>query len=382
VLSRTIKKVIKKSVEKPLNLAGYELKLIDSKPLRTAVIYEIKKRHKDGKLSLVEIKEIARDKKYKDLLNALKSYQNGNRITWEQLKILSSIMPYIDDNCLYENILNIFDSKLEPLNGDNPEETRFIGIGGGTDVLHSSRKISLKDIILFEKIYKKDSNALENIKWFTKNIKHQLNHDLIRVPEIYYIKEGNYLAAVYYEYLQLKPVTQNHAIDRIVDLSMYFYNLQLPGIPEHDKLPREYHSSRLHSIVSWCAREYKEGGMQDVSNHISSWEKKVTGFKSQFSHGDLYKGNLDKLNYVVDWDECGFHPPGYDIAKGLSFLCLWDNINEFENFLKEKCLNAVGKRNFEEFLFSSLYFHFIFYSLNRRGGDNFRFALFDRLLNW
>jgi len=381
MLSRTIKKVIKKSVEKPLNLAGYDLKLIDSKPLRTAVIYEIKRRSKD-KLSLVDIKDIARKKNDKNLLSILKDIQKRKNITWYQLKILSSIMPYIDDNCLYENILNIFDSKLETINGDNPEKTNFVGIGGGTDTLHSSRKITLKDIILFEKIYKKDSNALENIKWFTKNIKHHLNHDLIRVPEIYYIKEGNRLAAVYYEYLQLEPVTQNHAIDRIVDLSMYFYNLQLPGIAEHDKLPREYYTSRPHSIVSWCAREYKEGGMQEVSNHILSWEKKVTGFKKQFSHGDLYKGNLDKFNYVVDWDECGFHPPGYDISRGLSFLCLWDNLKELELFLKERCLDEIGKSSFEEFLFSCLYFHFIFYSLNRRGDDNFRFALYDRLLHW
>ena len=382
MLSRTIKKVIKKSVEKPLNLAGYDLKLIDAKPLRTAVIYEIKKRHKDGKLSLVKIKEIAREKKYKDLLNALKSYQNGNRITWKQLKILSSIMPYIDDNCLYENILNIFDSKIQTINGDNPEKTSFVGIGGGTDTLHSSRKIQLKEHILFEKIYKKDSTALENIKWFTKNIKDNLNHEFVRVPEIYYIKEGNNLAAVYYDFLKIDPIAQNQAIDRIVDLSMYFYNLKLPKITQDNMFIRDYYSSRPHNIISWCAREYNENSMQDVSELILSLEKKITNFKRRFSHGDLFKGNLGKYNYVIDWDECGFNPPGYDIAKGLSFLCLWDNINEFENFLKEKCINAVGKSNFDEFLFSSIYFHFIFYSLNRRGGDNFRFALYDRLLHW
>ena len=377
-----VKRFIKKSFEKPLNFVGYDLKLIDPKPLRTAVIYEIKGRYNKGKLSLVEIKDIARKKNDKNLLCALKNIQKRKNITWDQLKILSSIMPYIDDNCLYEHILTTYDSKLETLNKNHSEKSSFVGIGGGADVLHSSRKITLKDHILFEKIYKKDSIALENIKWFTKNIKDHLNHELIRVPEIYYIKEGNRLAAVYYEYLQLEPVTQNHAIDRVVDLSMYFYNLQLPWVAEHDKLPSEYYGSRPHSIVSWCAREYKEGGMQDVSNFILSLEKKVSSFQRQFSHGDLYKGNLGKNNYVVDWDECGFHPSGYDISRGLSFLCLWDNLNELELFLKERCIDAIGKSNFEEFLFSCLYFHFIFYSLNRQGGDNFRFDLFDRLLHW
>jgi len=363
----------------PLNIAGYDLILKNPQSARRAVIYELVKQKGKRQLDLNDISKIASQKNDNNLLCALKSFQKKNKLNWDQLKNLSNIISYTGDHTLYEQVIRAHDPTLNIKNSNN---TDFLWFGIGKDTLKSSRKVAIKNVVLFEKIYKKDSLSFDNCMWFHSNIKKYLNHDFIRVPEIYDIKEGDRLSAVYSEYVQIEPIPQNQAVDRIVDLSLYFYNLNLADTMDKNIFIIDYYNSRPHSIVTFCARLFKEAGMPDISDLILSMESKVGSFKRQFAHGDLYKGNMGTNNYVVDWDECGFYPPGYDIARGLSFLCLRDNLNELEKFLKEKCIEEIGKSNFDELLFSCLFFHFIFYSWNELGKDKFRFELYNRLLKW
>ncbi|OOG22025.1 hypothetical protein B1C78_15550 [Thioalkalivibrio denitrificans] len=328
-------------------------------------------------LGWAEVEKIARQRGDRDLQLALKKTRS-NRASWADLRVVSMIMPYLSDHELYERLLADFDPCVDLHHATSAKAASFVGVGGGSESLHAYRIIEINGERLFEKVYRADSPSFQNILWFQNHLQDRLLSSNIRAPTIRMLSRSQRLAAVYYECIDIHPISNSAVLDRILEVSR---TLRALG-GDLARTDSSYYDSAPHHVTSWCARAYAANGLPEIATFIQQTEHKISKVQTQLSHGDLYKGNIGQNNVVIDWDECGLHPAGYDIARGLSFICLWDSLNELEEHIVSNFCDEMNEREFSDFLFSALFYSFVYYSLNKRGGDNFRYELYRRLSEW
>lgn len=261
-----------------------------------------------------------------------------------------------DDQDFYDLILSesIKDISLDVV------KRKFIGYGVGKENLNCYRKVTLKNSEeLFEKVYYSDNNKLDNVNWFHSNLSANLK-GVINVPEIKFYFPGEFLTAIYFEFIELKPLSHKVFEPYLVEVSLALYkfsSLQLARGKEstpdffQDFKKHNYYADNIQYAIEKAGR---------VLN-LNELENQALNGPYVLSHGDLSETNVCKNNTVIDWDSCGYFPLGLDIAK-IYFRLIVNNVAalNFTSWLEKNYKNSISERHWNDLVCNSLFFLFVF----------------------
>lgn len=217
------------------------------------------------------------------------------------------------------NKINLFNETLEwfvPNWNLKDIESEFIlkAKGSGASNLNIYRKTKINNNYYFEKIYFSQSNVLKNILWFYDYIYPLVKEDINLTP-IYKTFTGDILTIVYFEYLYIEKEIKTEAGD-LVKIAKTLYSLSLredieiliKEAPERMKDLNNYYyfnenyqtSSSLLSKLG--VNHYKIKTKMDVSRKL-------------LTHTDIIERNLYAESFLMDWDDFGVYPIGFDVAN-------------------------------------------------------------------
>jgi hypothetical protein len=377
-----LKNVFKKIINFIVNYAGFKINRIElPQPIYLKKTTIDKKGDVTTYFKWNDIIKIASNQNKSDFLEILRMVSENSVLSWEQLRDFSSVVPYTQDHLLYEQTLNNYDDKLELNLSRKSQRVEFLGQGHGPGTLNAYRKLEFDGSSVFEKIYQNNSRSLKSIEWFFEHVKDRLDPKVILVPEVLHILRGDRLTAIYFEYINIKQLKKNLVCDRILDVSMSLHNIKLP---KYDNFPIELYDFSKNYMYRGCYKRaeklLKEISIQNLYS-LHELEDKTKEYSLRICHGDLDGIHLGDPLYVIDWDNCGVFPLGFDIARGLSASFSCNRIKIYENYLFTKCYPKTGNMEWSEFLYSCLYFSFIFYAgRSLEDGNNLWIDIYKRVI--
>lgn len=244
-------------------------------------------------------------------------------------------------------------------------ESKFIGKGIGGSSLDVFRKVNtVEGRILFEKIYFNSLLELKKNIWFQDCIKEHFT-EIINVPEIINIIPGDLISIVYFNYVELIPLSETKAEESLIDVSKSINKFDLTVLSQHRQhLPESAINFKLHfqyqrGLPIATAILDKEGLDLNVFEDLAEQSEKV------LCHGDLQATNIFQNNYVIDWDAFGFFPVGFEQAFLYFRLLIEHKKNHhpvpwFERYFKDFAIGETYKNMIRNFI----YFLFVFMAIS------------------
>lgn len=225
-----------------------------------------------------------------------------------ELRILSSYIRQIEDHEYYNSLIKTF----IPQWNIKAIESKFIARGRGESSLNLFRKITVKDQVLFEKIYLTDHHDYKVNLIIHNYCKDILRKNGVIIPEIKMKYEGPILSAIYFEFIDANTIENQAKMNStLINISK---NIQECTTDIEMTLSQDQNDILSTSNNNAYLRRYaKEKKMQSAD--IEVLKRKILNSKRSFSHGDLHRRNLLKQNIVIDWDEAGFYPIGFEPAR-------------------------------------------------------------------
>ncbi len=264
-----------------------------------------------------------------------KSLKNGvanRRDLWR----VAQLARCLEDHVQFEEACLVYDADICLKGG---EKCQFIGRGRGENSLNVYRKIwDAQGSCLFEKVLFKPSNDYQRIIFFQKAIMPLLGNDFIKVPRVREIREGNRLAAVYWDHVEFaeKGCIKKKRMEAIENILRDLSRLNLENESNLGCDVFDYSSVQAYregvDYLSRIINSKKMGvGIDDLLHVGLVDERRV------ISHGDLYEENYNHQGWVWDWDRCGYYPIGFDLAWAMINII---EFNTFDDILKHSCRMA------------------------------------------
>jgi hypothetical protein len=218
----------------------------------------------------------------------------------------------------YEFLLRRYDAGIKVIENNDIANKTFVGDGYGEGTLDTYRKIELKNsTVLFEKIYFKDSMDYKKMCFFYENVLDYLVKKGVSTPALHSLTQGNLLAVAYLPFVELSDVDADNYEITAIKLAEKIKNIHVNPVEGADDFLFD-----LDYAVMF------KNGIQAVNNLTESNIEIRTKFQSVYAyvlkqdrflqHGDLNPRNI-YTNYLIDWDEFGMYPEGYDIGYILSY---------------------------------------------------------------
>lgn len=268
-----------------------------------------------------------------------------------ELNSFSSYVASINNHQLYQEILQLYIPGFPEF-----ESYKFIAKnqGGGNSCFHAFRKVSSNKKTYFEKIYYSELQSFLTVKWMNSFV-FPLLKDQIELPEIKIIYEGNRLHAVYFKFFDLKK--EKNPENELIRKSWLLYKLSL----ENKNLLISDLPSYITNFTSHF--EYQKN-RQEVLNKYADlvfFEKLLVKENRFISHGDMNPTNIYKGNILLDWDNAGLFPLGFDPAF-IFFRLLIENYKtgHFENWVKKNYKALIRKDDWEKFKIQMMFFLLVF----------------------
>ena len=294
--------------------------------------------------------------------------ENISPNSWNELQLLARIIAHhIHDHNIFEQLLAHHDPLLSlPRMQDN--EKHFIGKGAGTGSLQVYRKVVVENAPCFEKIYRNESLGLRKNQWFYTAINPHLDSSVIQAPKLIHVCRGKKLTALYFEYIDIALPTKAEALEITANKSKYFHALDqtvyatAPSIFYNFAISYGYSSG-----VAGILRMFDSDRIKFETFRLM--EETVKKNKKCFCHGDLSVVNLSSQNHVIDFDESGIYPFGFDIAKVLIGYLQPKSVDEIKLYIENQFKTFVDTTEWEEFLFATCLFSFVFSSKDGKNSD-------------
>ncbi len=312
-------------------------------------------RQKKRSLSLDEISQFI--KKYEP---SLLFNPSQNTADIEQLKRTATLLRYTNEHELYENTLFGYDPKLTLLNQKAARDHTFIIGGHGKGTIRAYRHLKHDDRQFFEKIYIHQEPQIEKLLWFYLTVLPQLKSTHLKAPQLYKAFYGDKLTATYFEYISnLTPTSPQNMLSKAMALHNYLYNLRdtinLTDVPQ---AALNYENAEIYQRGLRCLKPIfsaKDVPFVKINNHLSTSNK-------QLCHGDLNQVNILENDLIIDWDECGLYPAGYDLALAMSRSKHFKTSEQVINFI-----NGCGLETHSDRV-AAIYFCTVFFSLQTKKG--------------
>ncbi len=303
-------------------------------------------------------------KKIIQLLRLLAYFSIGKRKSFEFFGYFVSNFLEIKDHKKYEKIIKSYDKKLTFKTISGADIRGFDGSGLGIGSLNYFRIIKMDNgKKLFEKIFFKKSITYKKFIYYKVNLYPSLLDAGLKMPEIEAIEKGNKLIAVYYGFVESN-------IDKLNDKD--FYKCAIEAISAMMKIPLDnvpkkrlffdFRHERMYKSKLYTLKRHLILNL-DFQNlkTIREFENRVYKFQRFLQHGDLSKNNIICACTIIDWDNFGFYPVGYDIGNLLARTI--HDVPELSS-LKTLSLQIYEELklsiNINQYMISTMYFYLVF----------------------
>lgn len=371
-LARLALKIVRKNNNNLIHFIATYMVLAKFRIIRVVIPLLLNKmRQKKSSLTIEEIDSIIYEEL--NIKNFVKTSLKFKRTNIYQVKNLLSIIRFINNMELFENILMQFDNDLKFVKYQSAD---FLPkASGGDGSLDVYRKITLQtQDVLFEKIYLKQSEYYNKLEIFYTKILPQINH-LIKVPKLEYVHKGRDFVSCCFEFVTSKPTNKNNIYEITLPILSGIYNKSL-------QIPKELKSDEFIKEHLYKQGFEKASKMFGLSN-IKKIEDIIVSYPHVLAHGDLNTAHVYENGYFIDWDRFGIYPIGYDIGMLLSRYNAFESLKALVDFIDLNILDKIDSNiDKKEFKIGCLYFSFIFYSrkVNIKVEDDFLDEIYDLLV--
>lgn len=257
----------------------------------------------------------------------------------------------------YERSLTRYDPGIEFVFGTDQE---FVGAGKGQFTLNSYRRLKIEGRWAFEKIYASGSLDWQKCLFFYENLLPGLAG--LRVPGLLGLSAGQKLTVARFEYVDFQPVGDDVYLSEVLYIAK-----RLGQLPSGAGFPQAFADLSQHFGFERCFRKTIE--VCEASGRDSAWlialRARCEVMPRFVGHGDLSRPNMGGDGLVLDWDNLGFYPPGFDLA--LALVLLGKELTEpvIKVFAQQLHPALAHRCRFEELWFSLIFFYGVFLSARK-----------------
>lgn len=271
----------------------------------------------------------------------------------------------------YERVLGAYDSGLNF--SQEALERHFVGAGRGRYTLNSYRKIVMQGATLFEKIYLRDSVDWRKCDFFYEHVLPGLCGDELSVPRLLDVVSGEHLVVSRFDFVEFLVVDERDYIDRLVSVTQRLASFECDSA----LVSCELKSLELHFGFERCFRKTQAVLEQagEKNSLLLQMKGRCETMPRFVGHGDLSLPNMGVGSIVLDWDNFGFYPPGFDLALG---AVLKGDLLDADalNSMVERVFPSFAKRcTFEMLWFSFVFFYCVFLSARQAAHKRYVYAL-------
>lgn len=279
-------------------------------------------------------------------------YKLGMSLSVSALKCLGASFAARQSSDNYLRLLDFYDGSLKL--PDAYAFDRFVGFNGvGEGTLNSFRVLRAPCGLVFEKIYLTSSQDFIKLAHFLDHHQCAFGEAAVSVPLVMARAEGEKLAAVYFQYVDVQKVE----LDQYLRMARACIGV-LCQCPVEAGLDDLLCDISAHAGFSRCYRKTK--GFLFALNGDDAWLDKallrVSAMPRFYAHGDLSMKNMSATGYIFDWDNSGYFPPGFDLALVLLISGLRGHPSiaaaaaDYHALVKLRC-------SFDDFYFSLLFLY-------------------------
>lgn len=287
----------------------------------------------------------------------------GHPNDFTQLKVYTERLARRRDHLAYERALQNFDTALELVQG--AEFAAFVGSGKGRFTLNTYRRLMRKEWPLFEKVYASDAPDWRKLAVFYRHFAAKFDGGrAVKVPQLVEQHEGGRLGIALFEFVEFVPLqTVSEHVESALRICQELARIDIAGCATE-----EMRRLDLHFGFDRCRRKTAEliGGAGESVERLKLLQQYCEVMPRFLAHGDLSMANVGCNGLVLDWDNCGFYPPGFDLALILVLARLELDIDDLENYAGRLHIAMGARCSYEELRLSLIYFYCVFLSTRRR----------------
>lgn len=315
------------------------------------------------RFSLQALERLASRHAPESLAKAVRSLIAG-KVSWGQLRELSSAVLHMQDHALYEAMVAGFDPRLSLVSAGGGVDAAFVGRGIGAGSLNAYRRMRSAGVLLFEKIYLQRSGEYLRSNWFYSDVFPCLDGLPFVVPVVAFQRDGDALSARYFHFVDLRPVAPEQFLERALQVDRLLYELPDSLL---ERAPAELFAFQQRGkykagfkAAVWFLETHGIGKAAD----LEKLETCVAGLARKFSHGDLSPFNVCQGGEVVDWDSCGVDPLGHDLGYAVTRCMEPSDPAKLVAFFERiwRLRGDEAGRFLHDFLFSAMFFAFVYYA--------------------
>lgn len=290
---------------------------------------------------------------------------------FSEIKTISDDFARRGDHEYYERLLGAYDSAVEFRAMFT--ERFFIGKGKGRFTLNTYRKIVSGDECFFEKIYSSASIDWRKCCFFYSNIAPGLRAEGLVIPQVLAVTAGDRLAVCLFEFIDIPFVDEGGYFDflfsTVEKLSRFDFDALI--------VPEEFRALEFHFGFARCFRKTQsvlEQAFADNST-LSRMKAYCEAMPRYVGHGDLSLPNMGVDSIVIDWDNFGFYPPGFDLALGAVLRGKLLDADALNSIVERVFPSFANRCTFEMLWFSFAFFYCVFLSARQTEQKRYVYAL-------
>lgn len=234
--------------------------------------------------------------------------------------------------------------------------------GGGGSSFSSFRKIKSDNELWFEKVYFSDHPDLQRNIFFYNHIYPLLKEDL-QIPKLQKLISGEWLSIAYFDFFNLQKIEEKkYLIQEMIVVSLILYQR---SIKYQKTLIKICKSSIITDFILHPNylrnKKIVENKLLKSNILIKEVERKINQSYKILTHGDINLTNIYQNRKVIDWDNFGIYPIGFEVASFYHRL-VWKNEieNNFEEWLEKNYKNKIDSFHWKDFKRNSCYFLYVF----------------------
>lgn len=240
------------------------------------------------------------------------------------------------------------------------QKSEFIGSGIGRNSLNTYRKVTLEDGIYFEKIFFTSDPGLQSLTWFYHTLYEPLKGH-IKIPKLKMQYRGEILTIVYYEFLKLSPLPKARREKELVNFSKYLYKTSIKLDIKDLKIPDFLKNFAGNHNVYKKNRPMVKTKLAENNWPISVIEERIKTAKHVLTHGDINHRNAFCDKVLIDWDDFGIYPIGFDPALTYYYRLKRNEVHDdFTAWLKVNFAGSIHEEDWADFMRNSVYFLYVF----------------------
>lgn len=242
----------------------------------------------------------------------------------------------------------------------------------GESSLPTFRKINIANEITFEKVYFISYCDLKRVEWFQNHIS-DLILEKIKFPKMRDVFYSDTIAITYSDFLNLEIFTdEDQKFETIINFTKYLYQISVENSDYLDQLAipefiLNYQNHFYISKFSAIARKKLEYKKIDYNFFILF----ANSSKHIISHGDIFETNVFANNTLVDWDNFGMFPIGFDVAFIYHrFIMKYNLIINLKEWLEENYWDVIDPNDWDVFTTNVCFFLYIYCAISFDNGKN------------